>query len=126
MGFWIFMLCCNLLIPGIMLGAGKLFLRAAPKEINSLLGYRTTRSMKNMETWNFAHTHCGRLWVRISFILLPVVVVPMLCCIGKSEEVIGLVGTVILFLCLAVLILSIFPTERALRRTFDEHGNRIG
>lgn len=26
-----------------------------PKNINGLIGYRTSRSMRNMDTWNFAH-----------------------------------------------------------------------
>lgn len=33
-----------------------------PKKINSFYGYRTAMSMKNRETWEFAHKHCGKLW----------------------------------------------------------------
>ncbi len=47
MGIWFMMLGFNLLTPAIMLGAGKLFLKKAPKDINWIFGYRTTMSMKN-------------------------------------------------------------------------------
>ena len=35
MGFWIFMLMMDLLIPLTMIGFGRYFMAAAPKEINS-------------------------------------------------------------------------------------------
>lgn len=34
MGFWIFMVCMNLLIPLAMLGFGVVFLRWPPRKIN--------------------------------------------------------------------------------------------
>ena len=55
MGIWFMMLGFNLLIPAILLSAGKLFLKKAPKDINWIFGYRTTMSMKNEDTWAFAH-----------------------------------------------------------------------
>ena len=54
MGFWIFMLIMNLLIPFTMIGFGRHFMRKAPQKINGIYGYRTTMSMKNRETWEFA------------------------------------------------------------------------
>lgn len=57
--FWIFMLVMNLLIPISMIGFGKLFMKTTPKEINGLFGYRTSMSMKNKDTWIFAHHYCG-------------------------------------------------------------------
>jgi len=52
MGFWVFMMFMDLLIPFTMLGFGKYFIKNAPKEINMVFGYRTTRSMRNKDTWN--------------------------------------------------------------------------
>lgn len=46
MGFWIFMLVMDLLIPFTMVGFGKYFIKNAPKEINKVFGYRTPMSMK--------------------------------------------------------------------------------
>ena len=63
MGFWIFMLIMVLLIPLMMIGFGRLFLKKAPGTINAAFGYRTSMSMKNKDTWEFAHRYCGRLSV---------------------------------------------------------------
>ena len=70
MGFWIFMLIMDLLIPFTMIGFGYLFLKRTPKNINVLFGYRTTMSMKNRDTWEFAHRYCGKLWYMWGGILL--------------------------------------------------------
>ena len=42
MGFWIFMLIMDLLLPFTMIGFGRYFMKKAPKEINSVFGYRTS------------------------------------------------------------------------------------
>ena len=47
MEFWIFMLIMDLLLPFTMIGSGRYFMKKAPKEINSVFGYRTSMSMKN-------------------------------------------------------------------------------
>ena len=61
MGFWIFMLIMDLLLPFTMIGFGRYFMKKAPKEINSVFGYRTSMSMKNKDTWEFAHKYCGKV-----------------------------------------------------------------
>lgn len=124
MGFWLFMLVMELLFPAMMIGIGKSFQKAAPKDINPIYGYRTAMSMKNRDTWEFAHRHCGRLWFKLGLILLPVNLIPMLLVIWQSEDVVGNVGTVLCIINLVVIIASIFPTEAALKRTFDQDGNR--
>ena len=53
MGFWIFMLIMDLLLPFTMIGFGRYFMKKAPKEINSVFGYRTSMSMKNKDTCRF-------------------------------------------------------------------------
>ena len=61
MAFWVFMLIMGLLIPLTMVGFGKLFLTRAPKNINMVFGYRTVMSMKNRDTWEFAHKMIAHL-----------------------------------------------------------------
>ena len=65
MGFWIFMLIMDLLLPFTMIGFGRYFMKKAPKEINSVFGYRTSMSMKNKDTWEFAHKYCGKVLQRV-------------------------------------------------------------
>ena len=50
------------LLPFTMIGFGRYFMKKAPKEINSVFGYRTSMSMKNKDTWEFSHKYCGKVW----------------------------------------------------------------
>ncbi len=124
MGFWIFTTVMLLLIPITMIGFGKYFIKSAPKKISMVFGYRTSMSMKNKETWAFAHNFCGKLWYNAGRFLL-ISVLLMLLVIGKSEDTIGNFGLIIVGLQMLFLIGSIFPTESALRKNFDKNGNRI-
>ena len=124
MGFWIFMLIMDLLIPFTMIGFGYFFLKKVPKNINALFGYRTTMSMKNKDTWDFAHNYIGKLWYRIGLFLLPLSIIPLLFVLGKDKDTVGNLGAAIVMIQLVFLIVPIFPTERALKKTFDKKGNR--
>lgn len=126
MGFWIFMLICTLMLPVFMIILGNVFVKHPPETINNVYGYRTTMSRKNQETWDFAHNYCGKLWIKIGWILLPVSLLVMLPTLGKGENPIGFVGGTFTFLQCFVLIGSIVPVERALKKRFDKDGNRIG
>ena len=61
MWFWWFVLVCDMLIPILMVIVGNMMRKHTPEKINGMIGYRTARSMKNIDTWKFAHDHCGRL-----------------------------------------------------------------
>ena len=69
LGFWLYMLAVDLLIPATMIGFGLLFLKRPPKKINAIFGYRSMRSMQNEDTWRFAHAHLSKLWVRLGLAL---------------------------------------------------------
>lgn len=124
MGFWSFMLLMDLLIPVTMLGFGRYFLKNAPRSINLVFGYRTSMSMKNEDTWLFAHNYCGKLWYLWGKILLLVTVITFLCIIRKPEDTVGTVGGILCGIQMLPMLGAIIPTELALRRTFDKDGNR--
>lgn len=125
MAFWVFMAVVSLFVPIIMVIFGKSFLKAAPKEINGIYGYRTAMSMKNQDTWEFAHKHFGKVWFYAGLILLPLNIIPLLFVMGESKDLIGTVGIVVCLIDTAVMLLSIIPTEKALKKNFDSDGNRI-
>ena len=118
------MLAMNLLFPFIMIVMGRYFMKKSPKEINYIFGYRTNMSMKNKDTWDFAHKYFGKRWFRLGWLLIPISVIPMLFVIGKGEDIIGTVGMVVMVIDLILLIAPIFPTERALKKIFDKDGNK--
>lgn len=122
--FWIFMLLMNLLLPITMIGFGKLFMNTAPKEINGFFGYRTSMSMKNKETWIFAHHYCGKLWYVVGRYMFLLTILAMLIPFGKEEDYVGKIGGFICVIQLVFLVGSIYPTERALKKNFDSQGNK--
>lgn len=124
MGFWIFMLIMELLMPFTMIGFGRYFSNQAPKEINSAFGYRTKKSMKNRETWEFAHKYFGRMWYISGLIVLPMSIIVMLFVIGQNEDIVGNIGAGICVVQMIPLIGSVFVTENALKKNFDENQNK--
>lgn len=112
------------LIPLVLLVAGWMMQFHPPKKQNAWIGYRTTRSMKNAETWRFANTYCGKYWCISGGILLLVAVG---CSVGyffmsMQVQTIFVFGNIVLQM--AILICTLFQTERAIRTQFDETGKR--
>ena len=123
-GFYIYMLLTSLLIPVIMLVFGWIFRRQAPKKINVWYGNRSARSMKNEDTWVFAHQHIGRTWMLVGAVMLVISVIPMIAVYRKDDDTVSVVSLVLTVVQLIPMIMSLIPTERALKRTFDENGIR--
>ena len=123
--FWLYMLICDLLIPAVMLIFGIRFVKNPPKKINSFFGYRTSRSVRNQETWFYAHRYLGKLWKLLAPMLVVLAIVPMALTYGKTNDEISAVGLIVCFVQLALLLFSLVPVERYLERTFDENGRRM-
>ena len=124
MTFWFFMLLSVLLIPCVMLYFGRMFQRQAPRTINRLFGYRTSRSMRSRDTWEFAHRYSGARLYKWGLMLLPLSVLGMLVVWGKSEEVMGVAGAVLCLVQILPFAIVFLQTEQALKARFDEHGRR--
>ena len=124
MGIWALMLAVDLLVPAIMIFAGRGFKKCPPKSINHFYGYRTRMSMKNQDTWVFAHKYCGKLWVKWGFAMLIPTAIAYIVLIGADIESISVAGGVICVLQSLIMLWTIYPTEKALRREFDENGQK--
>ena len=118
MGFWIFMVCVNLLMPLLMIGLGAVFLHWPPHEINGFYGYRTGRSMKSQEAWDFAQVYLGKGLLRTGIAMLVPAVLAMLPCMGESDGKVGLWGVIVIIAESPVMLLAILPVEGALKRRF--------
>lgn len=110
----------TLLLCGTMILFGWIFQNRPPKDINSLYGYRTAQSMKTPETWEFAHQYCGRLWWRLGWISLAASAALHVLFLFVSWMEIGV--CVLMFLQIIPLVWAIFPTEKALKKKFDQFG----
>ena len=122
--FWIFVLAFDLLIPLLMLGFGKSFMKNPPTEINPGYGYRTTMSSKNRDTWDFAQRYMGKVWYKWGRVLLVPSFVPLLFVLGRDVGTVGVVGLVVSGMQLVVMLGSTLTTERALKKNFDKNGKR--
>jgi len=60
MTMWGIILLVVIVFGITMIGFGFLFERHSPKKINFVFGYRSFRSMKNQETWDY----CCNLYSR--------------------------------------------------------------
>jgi len=120
MWFWIFLLICNMLIPATMVGFGWGLKNRTPKEINSIFGYRTKRSMKNKETWEFANRYCGQIWIKAGLILIVPTILATAVCYPLDDDGQGWVSLAVTAVQCVVLIGSIFPVEKALKKKFGD------
>ncbi len=124
MEFKIFIIICNLIIPVIMLFLGVKFRKHGPKNINGIYGYRTSMSMKNKETWEFAHQYCGRLWTKLGLIMLVISIIVSVLAFTYFDEAQGIIDAILVTIQTIALIASIFPVEKALKSNFDGNGHR--
>ena len=107
-----------------MIVGGRIMWKHCPKHINGIYGYRTTRSMKNMDTWKFAHDYCGKLWWKIGWVMIipsALIHIPLY---HSDKNTIGVAGLILMTIQCILLILSIYPTEKALKIHFYDDGTR--
>lgn len=103
-------------IPIILLimGLGMYFF--PPKKINSFIGYRSNKSMKDQESWDYAQKMSGYISTILGFVMLIATVIAYL--ILEQQGKFGFYSTnVIVFIQLAALVLgTLLPMEILLTR----------
>lgn len=120
--FW-FLFICNMLIPVTMLVLGYLFKGIHfPKDVNALCGYRTSMSMKNEKTWKFANAYWGKICWRIGWGVTLVTAFATILSYLAGEEIFNTTSIVLCMGQCAVLLVTIIPVERALKKKFDRNG----
>ena len=119
----IFALIMTTIMSLTMIGFGYLFIKSPPDVINSVIGYRTSMSSKNMDTWTFAHKYSGKVWLR-SGIITAIISSVFIFALQNLKNYNKLMP-VLFYIQIAVLLLVIPLTEIALRKVFDKNGNRI-
>lgn len=116
------MFLCNLLIPVIMLVSGY-FMYKHPPKINRARGFRTTRSMKSEETWLFANTLCGKLWLKVSVPVLFISVIAQLPFIHADKDTFGNLTLIIEMVQIMIMLILVFIVEKKLKANFDDEGH---
>ncbi|HCW53185.1 MAG TPA: hypothetical protein DG753_05510 [Clostridium sp.] len=113
---------CNLLIPIVMIVVGVISSREIPENINTFIGYRTKRSMKNIDTWKFANKYCGELWKKLGIEIFAISIICNVPGFIFEIEVYSIISLVLIVIQIAVIIFSIYLVERELKNKFDENG----
>ena len=106
----------SLVCATIFISLGFLLKIYPPKDINSIWGYRTPMSMKNLKIWNIAQRRGGHNMIISGFANLILGIWSIINPNNLNDENIQLI-----FL-LVSSILMIFFTELTLRKNFDKNG----
>jgi len=99
----------------IFILAGLIQMIFPPKNINSFYGYRTHRSMKNIEVWNFSQKLSSKVLILIGFVLILFGIIALLS--GLQEVIVNMVGIGLMILFLIFLFLYI---ESAIKKKFPQ------
>lgn len=107
LGYCIFMLILALIVR-----------KYPPKRINSIYGYRTSRSMKNPATWKVGNEYASELMVRFCMYSF---FIPLLCyfVFPRWNFIVTVIGNS------ALVLLIYFYTEKRLKEYFDKDGNPL-
>ena len=100
---------------------GVVFWMYPPKKINGLYGYRTTRSCKSQEAWNFAQRYSAKLMTILGLAALIVAAAARLflnsLCINSDYLMLYDI-CITLLLSIILVMLPIILTELELRKRF--------
>ncbi|MGM9912068.1 SdpI family protein [Floccifex sp.] len=121
---WILNTFCIVVIPIVLILCGLFMWKSCPKKINGLIGYRTTRSMMNQDTWTFANMYCGQLWWKMGWCMLIGAVIIQTITYSFNQKLFNIISPIIMALEFVVMFCSISMTEKALKEHFTEDGRR--
>jgi uncharacterized membrane protein len=108
----------SLIFGLVTLGFGIVPKIVRPKKINSWYGYRTVTSMKNQETWDEGNKYSSTQYIIAGVILLIIGRISY-AIIASKPYLVPLIAFI------PVLMLTVFTTEKHLKKVFDSNGMRI-
>lgn len=120
---FVLFLIISVVIPGTLAFLGLLWKKHPPKEINDNYGHRTEMSMKNQETWDFAHKNSQKICLHMG-ITLSIISVATIILFRKNDNALCIVIVILLVIQLICVLLATKYTENALKKVFDKNGNR--
>lgn len=115
-------LLISLILPALMLALSFLLMRFPPKQINSLLGYRTERAMRSQQAWEEANRYSTKLFFQWSCIaIVASAVCAALLGIALQGEAL-LVSSIFLSIgfVLVEMVIVLVCTEKHLKKQFGD------
>ncbi len=117
------LIASTFLIPVILIVCGGLIARGHyPKHPNNLCGYRTPRSMRNDEAWDFAQKRWGRLswWFGWALLGVSAIFAALLKTMSVQEKTAEIYSFACLMIQPLLTLATIPPVELALKRRFGD------
>ena len=96
--------------------AGFIFRTNPPKRINGLYGYRTKRSMKSIEAWNFAQEFSALIMIRYGLIHVAIFLILSVFIQNMNIAVSLILALIPTFIIAAI---PIVQTEKELKKRFE-------
>lgn len=62
--YWLIIFLVDMLYSLVMIWGGNYMVKHADGNINYFIGYRSSLSLKNKDTWKFANEDCGKRWLK--------------------------------------------------------------
>jgi len=103
---------------------GTLLLKHPPKDINSTIGYRTKKSSKNQETWDFAQRLAGKVFLIIGIVNFAVCSLIILLFVNKQN--VDYMFLVLAYCQIAECFVVILITELKLKKKIENMNKNIG
>ncbi len=124
--FWVFMLLIVVVITVTMIVIGFNY-KSNPPEFseNNVKKYTVKLSGKNKDTWLFSQKLFGEIWFSSGIVMLPGSLIIMSTFCKSSMLVVGIAGSLVLFVQSILMNLHFIFVRKALTHNFDKNGKRI-
>lgn len=103
------------LVGVLFLAIGLFLMKFPPKKINSLYGYRTSRSMQSHEAWHFSQKYSSRILAVVGLVFAILGVGSLF--FPKLDDMVS--ALVSISVVLGGVFIMFFKTERQLAKRFD-------
>ena len=102
------------IVTGVILWAIALYVKNnQPQKPNRSYGYRTSRSMRTQEAWDFSQEYSINLLIKSAQFLCLLAVLSLF--IELNKELSGYLATIVILL---VVLFPVYKTERELKKRF--------
>ena len=98
----------------ILIIIGLILLKFPPKKINGFYGYRTSSSMKDQKTWDFAQVYSAKEIIKLGGLLMLSSLIGLFYKIKESTAIILGVGLLII-----MVIILLIRVERGIKKNFE-------
>ena len=124
MKFWIYMTFMAIIVPLVLIAVGLYYTKCPPEKIYTDFGYKTSLTLKNDDIWAYAHQLCGKTWIKLGLIMIPLSIAIMVIPLFISENAMSFFSVALFALQCVAVFFSFRKTKATLLTVFDEEGNR--